>query len=43
MYLVEEVYNFMKVIPGEEKFGLIAQMKRSSVSIPLKQQNKKDT
>jgi len=34
MDLVEEVYKLMEVIPGEEKFGLIAQMKRSSVSIP---------
>lgn len=34
MDLVEEVYSVVKNFPDEEKFGLINQMKRSSVSIP---------
>ena len=34
MDLVEAVYLLMKQLPEEEKFGLISQIKRSSVSIP---------
>ncbi|RKR12961.1 four helix bundle protein [Maribacter vaceletii] len=34
MNLVEQIYNLMKTLPEEEKFGLISQMKRCSVSIP---------
>ena len=34
MELVEEVYLLMKKLPDDEKFGLISQIKRSSVSIP---------
>lgn len=34
MDLVEQVYCLMKILPEDEKFGLIAQMKRCSVSIP---------
>ncbi|MEW7280875.1 four helix bundle protein [Aquimarina sp. 2201CG1-2-11] len=34
MKLVEQVYSLTKLLPDEEKFGLIAQIKRSSVSIP---------
>ena len=30
---VVEIYNLTKQLPGEEKFGLISQMKRASVSI----------
>lgn len=29
-----EVYKLMETLPSEEKFGLISQIKRSSVSIP---------
>ena len=34
MELVENVYQLMKQLPDDEKFGLISQIKRSSVSIP---------
>ncbi|WP_271767693.1 four helix bundle protein [Aquimarina algiphila] len=34
MELVEEVYALTKKLPDEEKFGLISQIKRCSVSIP---------
>ncbi len=34
MDLVEQVYSLSKSLPDEEKFGLISQIKRSSVSIP---------
>lgn len=34
MELVEKVYLLMKLLPDNEKFGLIAQIKRCSVSIP---------
>lgn len=32
--LVVEVYRLTKSFPGEEKYGLVSQMRRSSVSIP---------
>lgn len=32
--LVEEVYNLLKDVPADEKFGLISQLKRCAVSIP---------
>ena len=31
---VNEVYKFTKPFPEDEKFGLVSQMRRSSVSIP---------
>ena len=34
MDLVEDVYKLMKQLPENEKYGLISQMKRSSISIP---------
>ncbi len=34
MDLVEKVYSLMKMLPDNEKFGLISQIKRCSVSIP---------
>lgn len=34
MSLVEKVYLLMKLLPDDEKFGLISQIKRCSVSIP---------
>ncbi|VXC20184.1 four helix bundle protein [Maribacter litoralis] len=34
MILVEEVYQLMRKLPSDEKFGLISQIKRSSISIP---------
>ena len=34
MDLVEDVYNLMKQLPESEKYGLISQIKRSSISIP---------
>jgi len=34
MELVEEVYLLMKKLPDDEKFGLISQIKKCSVSIP---------
>lgn len=34
MILVSECYDFCKHIPNEERYGLISQIKRSSVSIP---------
>ncbi|MBD0824388.1 four helix bundle protein [Aestuariibaculum marinum] len=32
--LATTIYNYTKNFPDEEKFGLISQMRRSSVSIP---------
>ena len=32
--LVLEIYNITKSFPNEEKFGLVSQMRRCSVSIP---------
>jgi len=34
MDLVEYIYALMKQLPDDEKFGLISQIKRCSVSIP---------
>ena len=34
MDLVEDVYKLMKHLPENEKYGLISQIKRSSISIP---------
>lgn len=34
MQLVEEIYFLTKKLPDDEKFGLISQIKRCSVSIP---------
>ena len=32
--LVEEVYNWTKLFPDVEKYGLISQMRRAAISIP---------
>ena len=34
MALAGEVYKLSEIFPGEEKFGLTAQIRRSAVSIP---------
>ncbi|MFY7669952.1 four helix bundle protein [Tenacibaculum sp. MEBiC06402] len=34
MSLVEEVYSVIKLMPEEEKYGLVSQIKRCSISIP---------
>ena len=34
MDLVEDFYKLMKQLPKSEKYGLISQIKRSSISIP---------
>jgi len=34
MDLVEQIYVLMKILPDEEKFGLISQVKRCAISIP---------
>ncbi|WP_345274538.1 four helix bundle protein [Flaviramulus aquimarinus] len=34
MDLVEQIYLTSKALPNEERFGLISQIKRCSVSIP---------
>lgn len=34
MDLVEEIYLITKEFPKEEKFGLVSQMRRASISIP---------
>ena len=32
--LVEDIYKLCKIYPNEEKFGIVSQIKRASVSIP---------
>ena len=32
--LVKQIYKLTSVFPGDEKFGLISQLRRASVSIP---------
>ncbi len=32
--IVKEVYKLVKLIPAEERFGMVAQMTRAAVSIP---------
>lgn len=34
MYLVEQVYLLIELLPEDEKYGLISQIKRCSISIP---------
>jgi four helix bundle protein len=34
MDIVEGIYSVTKTFPGEEKFGLMSQIRRSAVSIP---------
>ena len=34
MLLVTSIYTILKKFPDEEKFGLVSQIKRSSVSVP---------
>ena len=34
MKLVKEIYEITSLLPTDEKFGLISQIKRSAVSIP---------
>ena len=34
MNLVEKVYSLIKLMPEEEKYGLVLQIKRCSISIP---------
>lgn len=33
--IVKEVYLLTKILPADEKFGLISQMRRAAVSVPL--------
>ncbi len=33
-HIVREVYFLMKLMPNDERFGLISQIKRSAISIP---------
>jgi len=35
MKLVNEIYSLTKNFPSEEKFGLISQMRRAAISVPL--------
>jgi four helix bundle protein len=34
MYTVKEIYRITKLFPDEERYGLIAQLRRSAVSVP---------
>lgn len=34
MDLVELIYDFTKLFPDDEKYGLVSQMRRAAVSIP---------
>ncbi|MBI4256486.1 four helix bundle protein [Candidatus Uhrbacteria bacterium] len=34
MDLVDGIYKLTKVLPGEERYGLVSQMRRCAVSIP---------
>jgi len=34
MTLVKEIYAISRTFPGDEKFGLVSQMRRAAVSIP---------
>ena len=34
MEIVQDVYKFTQQLPGEEKYGLVSQMRRSAISIP---------
>ncbi len=34
MELVSEIYKLTSLLPSEEKFGLVSQMRRSAISIP---------
>jgi len=35
MKLVSEIYNITKKFPTEEKFSLVSQIRRASISVPL--------
>lgn len=32
--MVEEIYKLLKLMPEDERYGLVSQIKRSSISIP---------
>jgi len=34
MELVKEMYSLTKLLPSDERFGLVSQMRRAAVSIP---------
>ena len=34
MFLVEEVYNVSATFPGNERYGLISQVRRAAISVP---------